>query len=200
MRDNLGIDPFSLPESLRQLLKTELDEGEKLLWLDQPLPGLFAKQYLPLMLFGIPFGGFAVFWTVTAASMGNGDKAGGLATFFPLFGIPFMCVGLSMLCSPLYGRWQAGRSAYALTDRRAVLFEAQWNGVTVRSFKSSQLGEIERHQRADGSGDLIFAHEVSGYSDRHQPNIKKVGIKAVRNVKQVEDLIEKVVAAHAESA
>lgn len=198
MTGPIGIDRHSLPNALRSLVANELDQDERLAWLDQPIPATFAKQYWPVMLFGIPFGGFAAFWIASAAwgVWGGENRPDGPFLLFPLFGIPFLLIGLGMLSSPLYGRWQARGTAYALTDRRAILFEKQWNGYSVRSFRPDQLGTIERIQYSDGAGNLIFDREVSNYSGEGGRQVKQIGFKGVRKVKQVEDLIEALVLKH----
>ena len=53
-----------------------------------------------VFLFGIPFFGFAVFWTTMAEEFSSGDDV--LTNIFPLFGIPFLVAGACML---LYPAW-----------------------------------------------------------------------------------------------
>ena len=60
---------------------------------------------------------------------------GAFGVLFPLFGLPFVMVGVGMLSSPFWLRRRAKRTCYALTDRRAILWEAGWFGsVEVRSY------------------------------------------------------------------
>src|SRR5260370_1371922 len=84
-----------------------------------------------LVPFGLLFGGFAVFWVGSAAFLG----AEGVGGFFACFGVPFVLVGLALVLSPVWLRKKAANTVYALTDRRAVLWEPGWFGaVTVRSY------------------------------------------------------------------
>ena len=96
-----------LPADLDARVRSEMRDGEQLLWVGQPRPGRFARQAIPLVLFGIPFTAFAVFWMVVTSSallfggFANNVGPGGFGWFFaacfPLFGLPFMLIGLGML-------------------------------------------------------------------------------------------------------
>src|SRR6185437_12509968 len=99
-----------LPLELDERVRSELSEGEQLLWVGQPLPRRYVRSSIPIVLFGIPFTGFALFWMAGAsgvlfagAAMNGGP--GGFAAFlacFPLFGLPFLIIGLGMLTSPYW--------------------------------------------------------------------------------------------------
>jgi len=95
-----------------------------------------------------------------------------------------------MICAPLFARRAAGRTAYAVTDRRAIIFSGGWRRTT-RSFAPDKLGDIERVEHEDGSGDLIFERQISyhaGHSDnghRH-PNVTPIGFFAVPQVHEVQ--------------
>jgi hypothetical protein len=184
------IDTAKLPYELRALVESEMQPGERIDWLDQPIPARLARSTWPILLFGIPWTAFALFWTAGAA-WGTSKAGSGPWMFhlFPLFGLPFILIGLGMLSSPYWVHRQARRTAYVLTDRRAVVFSAGWRGsTTVRSFDPTRLGDLQRKQHADGSGDLIFAQDMRRDSDgdRHTTN---VGFLAIRNVKHAEEMV-----------
>jgi hypothetical protein len=183
-------DTTHLPQQIRSLVESELQSGERITWLEQPIPGRMARMTWPIVLFGIPWTAFALFWTAGAAwATWKMDDAPGLFSAFPLFGLPFILIGFGMLSSPCWVRRKARRSAYVLTDRRAILLTAGWRGsVTVRSFEPERLTDLRRKQYADGSGDLVFAQDIRRDSDgdRHSAN---VGFLAIREVKAVEELV-----------
>ncbi|TWT99395.1 hypothetical protein Pla108_03320 [Botrimarina colliarenosi] len=182
-----GIDLYELTPELRRLVDNELDRDERLAWLAQPDPKAYTRGYWVIQLFGVPFTAFSVFWIAMASSMGGG--------FFGLFGVPFVLVGTGMLTAPFWCRRLARRSVYAITDQRAIVFKQEWSGMSIRSFRPDQLGAIERKQHADGSGDLIFAKEITQYGrNNHGPHISRIGFIGIANVKQVEDLIENLAA------
>ena len=183
-------DAIELPPQLRSLVESELQSGERIIWMEQPIPGRMARMTLPIVLFGIPWTAFAIFWTAGAAwSTSKMDHGPGLFSAFPLFGLPFILIGFGLLSSPYWARRKARRSAYVLTDRRAVLFTAGWRGsVTVRSFEPERLTDLRRKQHTDGSGDLVFVQDIRRDSDGDR-HFTDVGFLAIREVKAVEGLV-----------
>src|SRR6185295_11951618 len=123
-------------------------------------PSRFALSSLVIALFGIPFTGFAVFWIMKGFEMTAWtDKHfpghnGALDRLFPLFGVPFVIAGLYMLSSPLWMMLKASNTAYVITNRRAIIFEGGWS-THIRSFRPTELGQLERREHSDGSGDII---------------------------------------------
>src|SRR5262245_4840289 len=167
-RSHAGGAMQPLPEELDNRVRSELRDGEQLVWTGQPLPKRFMRSSVPLVLIGIPFTAFAVFWMAGAYGLlvsGFGDTREGLGAFvscFPLFGVPFVLIGLGMLTSPYWAYRRAKRTCYALTDQRAIVWMPGWPRSTeVCSFKPSALGKMSRRDYADGSGDLIFEEIVS---------------------------------------
>ncbi len=182
-------DSSRLPPGLRSLVERELQSGERITWMEQPIPGRMARGSLGLVLFGIPWTAFAIFWVTMAATGVSKSKAPGPFWAFPLFGVPFILIGLGLLASPYWARRAALRSVYVLTDRRAIVFRAGWRGsVTVRSFEPAALTDLKREQCADGSGDLVFTQDWRRGS-RGGSYATNVGFVAVRDVKNVEELV-----------
>jgi hypothetical protein len=191
-----------LPPELDARVRSELRDGELLLWVGQPRPGRFARSAIPMVLVAIPFTAFALFWIVAASGMMLGAFKGGVhAVFacFPLFGLPFVLVGFGMLASPYWMLRRAKRTCYALTDQRAILWHAGWFGSTdVRSYGPAALARIHRSEHRDGSGDLIF-EVVTSYGDiRHRyrtAHSSYHGFIAIDKVREVEALISKALLA-----
>src|SRR6266568_1851621 len=105
-----------------QIVTPQLDPGESLLWCGVPDPSRIALSTLPAALVGIPFAGFAAFWIYMAYTMtSKASRAIGPFAFFPLFGVPFLLVGLGVLGSPLWAYLAALRTAYAVTGQRAMI-------------------------------------------------------------------------------
>ena len=179
----------SVPPTLQSLIELEMQSGERVVWMDQPIPSRLAHSTWPIVVFGMPWTIFAVFWMV-GASWGTSQMQGPSGfKFFSLFGLPFVLIGVAMLSSPFWVRRSAQRSAYVLTDRRAILFRANWRGaVNVRSFNPDQLTNIQRVQERDGSGDVIFAQDIPRDNDGNRVS-RNVGFLAIREVKAVEDLV-----------
>ncbi len=188
----MGVDLYELSPELRTLVDNELDRDEKIAWLGRPDPKAAGRGYLPIQLFAIPWTAFSIFWICGAAGFKIPEFKQGF-DFFPLFGIPFLLIGIGMLTAPIWGKRLASQSVYVLTNRRAIIFKKEFSGMSIRSFQPDQLRGLERKQHADGSGDLIFTQEIPGHGD-NGPHIGKVGFLGVANVKQVEDLVEQLAA------
>lgn len=96
-----------------------------------------------MVLFGVPFTGFAIFWIATASGMflgGAGEAGqGGFFAFFPLFGIPFLLVGLGMLTSPYWMYRRALKTCYALTNHTIHLFATSFRGPHQPTFAVSSI-------------------------------------------------------------
>ncbi len=187
-------------ERILGAVRSELDHGEQLLWVGQPRPNRFARATIPLVLFGIPWTAFTIFWTVMAA-WGAGSQApqDGLEMLFclvfPLWGVPFVLAGFGMLSSPYWYRRIAKRTCYALTDRRAILFEAGFFGsVEVRSYRPPALAKMVRRDFAGGSGDLIFeepGRAQDGTSTKSTIGDLGHGFMGINNVREIEELVRK---------
>jgi hypothetical protein len=113
---------------------------------------------------------------------------------FPLFGLPFVFVGLGMLTAPYWLARKARRTCYALTNRRAIVFDVSWRGaVTVYSYGPDQLAKQYRRENADGGGDLVFEEitTVNRSSDGPSTTTTKRGFLAIDDVRAVEALLRK---------
>jgi hypothetical protein len=186
--------PLLTPD-LQRRLNDELRAGERIVWSAQPLPRLYRWSSIGIVLFGIPWTAFAIFW-MAAAGWGTW-KAGntpGPFKLFPLFGLPFVLIGFGMLSSPFWMSRAARRTVYAITNQRAITIEGQAFGrVKVQSFLPDRLVAMSRTQRPDGSGDLIF-EEVRERSGSSTTTVQR-GFKAIAGVREVEDLILKTLLA-----
>lgn len=173
---------------VEQLAMSQLDGGERLLWSGAPAPGAAALRALPASLIGIPFTAFAAFWIWTANSATSriSSDAGPWA-FFPLFGVPFLLVGLGVFAAPLWVYLAAGKTVYALTEKRAMIIMALGTRA-VQSFTHEDIGEITRTERADGSGSVYFASRGMATS-QGLPRMARIGFEGIPEVRRVEQLI-----------
>jgi hypothetical protein len=186
----------AIPGELEDKVKRELQAGERIRWMKQPIPRFFTPVSTILFLFGIPWTVFALFWEVTTSWVVLGNishykEVPGMLIFlivFPLFGLLFLLIGFGMLASPLWARRNALKTVYVITDQRAITFDAGW---TVRSYSPDQLQDIFRRERGDGTGDVIFSQRVwldSG-RDRHKQNL---GFLNIREAKRVEQMLREL--------
>jgi hypothetical protein len=193
-----------LPPELATRVESELAEGERLVWVGQPLPGLYRRRSIPLVFIGIFFLGFSLLWLaltggvalVAGGAAGQADPAagvgvGGFMGCFALFGLLPLAMGIGMVTSPLWMGSMARKTVYALTDRRAIIFEPQlFRTVQVRSYTAAGLGAMSRVERGDGSGDLVF-EEYTTRGSNNTTSTTRRGFLAIANVHQVEGLVRK---------
>lgn len=207
-------EPAAIPDALKETLEQELKPGEQLRWVGQPIPraGCMWFAIFPIF-FGLFFAGFAVFWIVSAFQMqGNNGGPGGINILFALWGIPFVLVGLGIMSSPYWMRRRyqkaALRTIYAVTDQRAIIIDGgymgdspigmlvggmtRWalRGSSIRTYTANKLGQITRHQRDDGSGDVLFGEILYTSEQSNMRQIQRDGFFSVPNVKDVEDQIK----------
>lgn len=100
-----------------------------------------------------------------------------------------------MLSAPLVAYFKSGKTAYLITDRRAITFEGGRSAV-IRSYTPEKLGEIYRKEKRNGSGDVIIVHRSWKDSDGDRQN-EELGFLRVRDAKAVEQKL-KTLAAKAE--
>jgi hypothetical protein len=210
------MDLEALPDSIHQLVNDELAPGERVRWACQPRPRASLPWWsLAPFFVAVPWTLFTLFWMAGAA--GLLDRGPGpidiTRLLLALFGVPFLLIGIAMFCSPLWVRHQrrraASRTAYAITDRRAIVFDGGYygdggmasllagmmriagKGINVRSYTPDKLGKLERVQLDDGSGDVIFDEIVlHSQTSRDGRAVIRTGFFSVPDVKEVEQLLK----------
>jgi hypothetical protein len=179
----------ALPEHLQTRLRSELKPGETIVWAGQPSPNRFMRDGFKLWFFFLPWTAFALFWMAGASGFRWPRFETGWS-FFPLFGLPFLLIGIGGLSTPIWLRHKARATIYALTNQRAISIEGS-KSVTVKSYLASDIVNIERTEHQDGTGDLILRTESYRDSDGDR-RTRRHGFFSVDNVRQVEDKIEKL--------
>jgi hypothetical protein len=97
-------------------LDAELEPGERVLWTGVPAPGRLVLRALALVAFPLLWNSFALLLVYGAA------KEGGLLC---LCAVPFLVVGLPLFQAPIDAFRAIGTTFYAVTDRRAILFDGE---------------------------------------------------------------------------
>jgi len=176
----------TLPNQVRNRVEMELRSGERIVWAGQPIPARFVRVSWLLVVFGIFWTAFSIFWVVGASFVTSRGSTPGPFMLFPLFGVPFVAIGIGMLTSPIWMRKKAANTAYVITDQRAfVLSQTFRKGTQVQNFDPKELQSLEHTQYPDGSGDIIFFTERWRDSDGDR-RTRRMGFYAVRDVKTVE--------------
>lgn len=180
---------------LDQELKRELATGERILWQAQPDPGRM-KIVFTMWLFAIPWTAFSLAWTGIALgaylSVFGTEQAhiGWWGWFFPLFGVPFIAVGVWMLSRPIVALLDARHSIHALTSERLLTLTARKQR-SVKSVSLRKLGPVSRKESADGWGSLSVETGSSVDSDGDRVT-DRFEITAVPDVARLERLINEI--------
>lgn len=180
-------DDVSEPSPL-SIAEREMRAGERLIWADRPVaPARQMLAMLPVSLFGMVFAGFAAFWIIGAASV---TPDNGVFSFFPLFGIPFLLVGLGIMLLPVWAWMGAKKTVYAISSDRLVIIARG----SVRSFEPQEIENLERRERPDGTGDIIFSRDdVRTHSSRgSRTRVRREGFFGIPEVRRVEDEIRRL--------
>lgn len=144
---------FQSPETT---VTQNLDPGERLLWSGQPRAGIRLRgQDAFLIPFSFLWGGFAIFWECAVLTI-HSKAPGPVAVVFPLFGLPFVAVGLYMI----FGRFVVdarvrSRTFYGVTNERIIIVSGIFSQQT-KSLRLRALAEVSLSQRSDGSGTITF--------------------------------------------
>src|SRR5215216_6392607 len=166
----------------QQMAQAELESGEQLLWHGRPGGRRFILGSIPIVLFGIPWTAFSLFWMAAASGFLFTKSGNGIFSLFALFGVPFVLVGFGMLGSPYWAYRKMKRTVYALTNRRALIITGG-RSKTIRSYSSKDIGVIERTERANGKGDIYFA-TVEG-----NKSTQRIGFLGISDARRVERLL-----------
>lgn len=134
----------------QRAIELDLEEGERLLWAGQPPQGVrFSLLDIFLIPFSLVWGGFAIAWEVLVI-------AAGAPFFFPLFGVPFVVVGLYLMVGRFFFDARArARTFYGVTDRRALVV----TNTPARKVDAVDLGgekPISLVEHRKGSGTIVF--------------------------------------------
>ncbi len=175
--------PLDIPEAVRQRLLNELRDRENVMWVAQPSG--FSEASIIYVLFAIP-------WTIVSLLLLSVTEK----SLDSLMVAPFILIGCGMLCTPIWLKWLARKSVYAITDQRAIFIEARFLGsFTIKSFTPDQMSVRFRKEYKDGSGHLQFW--LFDYIDSDDKTIlERECFEGIPQVKQVEALIHAMVATH----
>ncbi len=186
----------NLPEPLRARIEAELASGERLLWASQPDPKRPRGPRQSRASTWVWVAG----WLSLALTCSLALKPVSTSQYAPIgmvvFAIAIINVGMGFLTivhmlAELAEEGSLKRrlslSFYALTDRRAVVWEPAPRTValSVRQYLPDSLKaeNIQRFEFADGSGDLVF---VWGIYPQNQ------GFFGVDDIRRVDELVRRV--------
>jgi hypothetical protein len=179
----------AIPRELEDRVKRELEAGEQIQWMGQPVPRWFA--ILPMTTYLI-FIAVEIFSLIIAYTVLH-DKDFGL----PIN--PLVIVILSELLPFMVFSGMLIRSyrkdlktVYVVTDRRAITLEGGWK-MSIRSYTPAALQSMRRQVRGDGIGDLVFSQEQITDSEGASQT-RNLGFINIRNPQEAERFLKKLAA------
>jgi hypothetical protein len=181
MNDRIdGVQPIRLNTELRR----ELATGEHILWEGAPDPGRM-RVVFAMWLFAIPWTLFALAWTGLAftafwTGMTTQQGLGWWGWIFPLWGTPFIAVGLWMMNKPLEILADAKHTVHALTNQRLITLTIR-KGRAVKTAPIKKLGPLRYKEKQGGWGDLSAetGSHIDSDGDRITEKFEMVGVPDV---------------------
>ena len=176
---------LKITKELRRKIENELQPGEFIRWIEQPIPHYSTAASIGAALFNILLTSFAIFWMWGASVFKLPDIKEGLQ---PQYLFILLCFG--MLSFPVWV-WQVARkTVYLVTDKRAISIHGGWS-TTIRIYLPDQLKNIYRKQRADGTGDVIIS--IRRWKDSDGDNrSEEIGFLGVRNPQETENMLRQL--------
>jgi len=182
----------TLPQNLQSRLDRELDEGESINWIAQPLYRVMKRaarnNWLGAGIIVALLVAFFLFMAWIASITPERDRADEPWTFFVLAGVPVL---IWIAVYPLYLLWAksiTNKTIYAITNKRAIILIVNKDGSTSeRDYRGDELIHLARTEFPDGTGTLTFesargAGTTAQSASRHQ-------FRAIDNIIEVERLL-----------
>lgn len=143
----------------QSIIQRELDPDESLIWSGTPKQGaIFRGSDIFMIPFSLMWGGFAIFWEFMALKIPN-EKAGVVSILFPLFGIPFVIIGLYIIFGRfIYDSKKRAKTFYGLTNQRVIIVSGLFSK-SVKSLNLSSLSDVSLVEKNDMSGTITFGQD-----------------------------------------
>jgi len=182
---------LKIPKELRRKIENELQPGEFIRWIEQPIPRFFTASSIAGVYFGTILTS-GLFWSWGESGFKLPDIREGLKSdhLGDLVSATFVLIGFGMLSFPIW-EWQAARkTVYLVTDKRAISIHGGWS-TTIRIYFPNQLKDIYRKERADGAGDVIIS--IRRWKDSDGNNMsEEIGFLGVRNPRETENMLRQL--------
>lgn len=168
---------------------SELQSGERLLWIGRPRGGLRLVAADALMVpFSLLWGGFVFFWEYSVIKEGA-------PLFMMLWGVPFVLVGIYLIVGRFFvDAYRRSRTYYGLTDQRILIISTAL-GRKVTSLNLSTLAQVDLSERSDRSGTITMGPSAGIYgllagsgwpgAGKHAPPC----FESIENAREVHELI-----------
>jgi hypothetical protein len=168
-------------------LQGALSYNEKLLWTGRPKTGIvFRTSDIPLIPFSLLWFGVAIFWEYNVLKTG--------ISFFALFGIPFIIMGLYISIGRFYfDALRRKNTSYGITDNRVIIKSGLFSK-SIKSLNIRSMTDLSFTEKRDGSGTISFGPADPRYSMfrgfSYWPGINlQPGFELIEDVKTVYNIL-----------
>jgi hypothetical protein len=178
-----------------------IESGERMLWSGRPRGGLRQRRQDVFMIpFSLMWGGFAIFWEVMAVTT-TSKAPSPVGVVFPLFGIPFVCIGLYII----FGRFFVdahirSRTLYGVTNDRIIIASGLFSQ-QVKSLQLRTLSDVSFTQGSDRSGTITFGPTgPMGGAFGSWPGARRISSPAFEMIENAKDVYDVILRAQKASA
>ena len=170
---------------LQLQIKPYLDVNEDILWCDKPYKRfVFTVNDIFTTLFGIVWLSFSIFWVISAFLATN-EADSSAFNIFPLFGMPFVFIGLYLLFfRHIVGAVKRKNMIYALTDKRALIVHSGKRQY-VQEYRYENISNIQMKCDDNDIGSIFFLTGSINYNRNGRGYASTSGIFGIRDTKKV---------------
>jgi len=169
---------FPLPPESERRLRQALEAGETALWTGRPAPGRVMRRRSSLLTCGALVGlGGLLLEAVCAHNHSPAGMAGAAV---------LTTLGLWTAAQGARAALQAGRTVYAVTDRRALILDGAGNTL---SLTPDQIRDRTLWAGRDGTGDLYFACLDREVTIEDSSRTEHDGFRSIADVHAVDTLL-----------
>ncbi len=136
------------------IIEENLMDGESILWKGKPQIKIFTIADIPITIFALFWCGFVTMWEINAIKMS--PKTPGF-DFFPIFGLPFVIVGLYLLIGRFFYRYfNLKNTHYFVTNKRIVELTKFFGKNISREIFLDSLTGVEKTVEKNGASTIFF--------------------------------------------
>ena len=152
---------MQMQQEVDTLIANELEEGERVLWTDRPHPNSKSSAspvmayYILTAIFGIIGVMLILIGFIVSLSV-SGKSGASILLGLSIPGVTLIFMAIIFGIISLVYRPNLKGTAYAITEQR-IITVTKGRSLIVYSYGKDEIGTLNRIERPDGSGDLIFA-------------------------------------------
>lgn len=174
--------------------------GMTVLWIGRPDWQKVLRWSMLFWIFAVPWTVFSVSWTLGAAAMIWGSPSDNMPStmrtvigvVFPLWGVPFVAIGVGMMAAPFWMARKAFNTAHILTTESLITLTATPTGsVDIKSVHVGRVQGTSLHEWRDGTGTVKIHIGWKTDSDGDRVKDEETWI-CVPEAAKVERLIQKM--------